>query len=119
MTTVERSIEVGAPLRAVYNQWRRFEDFPRFMEGVREVRRTDDTHLHWHAQVAGKDKRWEARITEQVPDQRIAWQSVSGTESSAAIELEPLGENRTRVSVTIGYGPEGVLESVGDVLGLT
>jgi HSP20 family molecular chaperone IbpA len=119
MARIERSVEVDAPLRAVYNQWSRFEDFPRFMEGVREVRRLDDARLHWHAQIAGKDKRWDARITEQVPDQRIAWQSVSGTENSGAVEFEPLGEDRTRVSVRMSYGPEGVFENVGDALGLT
>ncbi|HZR68762.1 MAG TPA: SRPBCC family protein [Burkholderiales bacterium] len=119
MARIERSIEVSAPLRALYGQWTRFEDFPRFMEGVREVRRLDDTRLHWRAQIGGKDKRWEARITEQVPDQRIAWQSVSGTENSGSVELEPLGESRTRVTVKMSYGPEGVLENVGDALGLT
>ena len=119
MARIERSIEVNAPLRAVYNQWTRFEDFPRFMEGVREVRRLDAARLHWHARVAGKDKRWEARIIEQVPDYRVAWHSVSGAESSGAVELEPLGEGRTRVSVRMDYGPEGVFETVGDALGLT
>jgi HSP20 family molecular chaperone IbpA/carbon monoxide dehydrogenase subunit G len=119
MARIERSIEVNAPLRAVYNQWTRFEDFPRFMEGVREVRRTDDAHLHWHAQIGGKDKRWDARITEQVPDHGIAWQSVSGAENSGSVDLEPLAEARTRVTVRMSCAPEGLFENVGDALGLT
>ena len=49
MSTIERSIEVQAPLRTVYNQWTQFEEFPRFMEGVDEVRQLDDTHIHWVA----------------------------------------------------------------------
>jgi HSP20 family molecular chaperone IbpA/uncharacterized protein YndB with AHSA1/START domain len=119
MAKIEKSIEVNAPLRAVYNQWTRFEDFPRFMEGVLEVRRVDDTRLHWHAQIGGKDKHWDARITEQVPDHRIAWQSISGSASSGTVELEPITEQRTRITLKASYDPEGVLENFGDALGVT
>jgi HSP20 family molecular chaperone IbpA len=119
MAKIEKSIEVGAPLRAVYNQWTRFEDFPRFIEGVLEVRRLDEARLRWHAQIGGKDKHWDARITEQVPDQRIAWQSVSGSENSGTVELEPIAAQRTRVTLKASYDPEGVLENFGDALGVT
>src|SRR5918998_32982 len=84
MERVEKSVEVAAPLRAVYNQWTQFEEWPRFMAGVKEVRQLDDTHLHWHAEVWGKDKEWDAEITEQVPDQVIAWRSTSAAPRPAA-----------------------------------
>jgi uncharacterized membrane protein len=118
MARIEKSIEVNAPVRTVYNQWTQFEDFPRFMEGVREVRQIDDTHLQWRAEVAGKDKEWEALITEQVPDQIIAWRSVAGAENAGRVEFHPTGPERTRVTLKLHYEPEGVVENVGDALGV-
>ena len=73
MASIEKNIEVDVPVRTAYNQWTQFEEFPRFMEGVVEVRQLDDTHLHWKATVGGKELEWDAVITEQLPDQRIAW----------------------------------------------
>jgi uncharacterized membrane protein len=87
MERVDKSIEVNCPVRAVYNQWTQFEEFPRFMAGVKEVRQLDDTHVQWHAEIWGKDEEWDAEITEQTPDERISWRSVSiesgGTETGA------------------------------------
>ncbi|MEO7558744.1 MAG: SRPBCC family protein, partial [Nitrosospira sp.] len=81
-TTIEESIEVNVPVSTVYNQWTQFEDFPKFMKGVLEVRQLDDTHLHWCAEVAGKEEEWDAEITEQIPDKRIAWRSTSGAQNA-------------------------------------
>ena len=78
MERIEKTIEVDRPVRTVYNQWTQFEEFPRFMDGVKEVKQLDDTHVHWHAEIFGKDKEWDAEITEQVPDQKIGWKSISG-----------------------------------------
>ena len=75
MSKVERSIDVNVPIGTAYNQWTQFEQFPRFMEGVEEVHQLDDTHLHWRAKIGGRDAEWDAIITEQVPDDRIAWNS--------------------------------------------
>jgi uncharacterized membrane protein len=91
MERVEKTIDVEAPLRGVYNQWTQFEEFPRFMEGVKEVRQLDDSHVHWHAEVWGKDKEWDAEITEHEPDKRISWKSVSGAESAGTVRFEPRG----------------------------
>ena len=78
MARIEKAIEVDVPVRTTYNQWTQFEEFPQFMEGVKEVQQLDDTHLHWKAEIGGKEKEWNAEITEQIPDQRIAWTSVGG-----------------------------------------
>ena len=77
MSNVEQSIEVGVPVRVAYDQWTQFESFPQFMEGIEEVRQIDDTHLHWRAKVAGHVAEWDAVITEQLPDERIAWLTVT------------------------------------------
>jgi uncharacterized protein (TIGR02271 family) len=118
MGATTHTIEVDAPLRAVYNQWTQFEEFPRFMEGVEEVRQEGEKRLFWRAKIAGKVKEWEAEITEQVPDQRIAWQSVDGSPNSGTIRFEELGPDRTMVTATIEYEPEGFLEKTGDALGI-
>src|SRR3954452_19585565 len=112
MERIEKSIEVRCPLNQVYNQWTQFEEFPRFMAGVKEVRQLDDTHVHWHAEIWGKDKEWDAEITEQGPDRKIAWGSVSGGGPNAGeVPFEPLGPDRTRVHLAMAYEPQGALES--------
>jgi uncharacterized protein (TIGR02271 family) len=111
------SIEVNAPLKAVYNQWTQFEEFPHFMEGVEEVRQEGKKRLFWKAKIAGRVKEWEAEITNQVPDQRIAWESIDGSPNSGTITFDELGDDLTRVNATIGYEPEGFLEKTGDALG--
>jgi uncharacterized membrane protein len=118
MEKIEKSIEVAAPVRAVYNQWTQFEEFPRFMAGVKEVRQLDDTHLHWHAEIWGKDKEWDAEITEQVPDQVIAWRSTSGAPNAGSVRFEPVSHERTRVRLTMEYQPEGAVEKTGDAVGV-
>ena len=119
MKRIEKSIEVRCPVRTVYNQWTQFEDFPKFMAGVKEVRQLDDTHVHWHAEIWGKDKEWDAEIIEQVPDQRIAWRSTTpDTANAGTVRFEPLGPDRTRVNLTMEYDPKGVVENVGDKLGV-
>jgi len=119
MERIEKSIEVHRPLHTVYNQWTQFEEFPRFMSGVKEVRQLDDTHLHWHAEIWGKDKEWDAEICEQVPDQYIAWRSTNGdAPNNGAVRFEALGPDRTRVNLTMEYDSQGVIENVGDKLGV-
>jgi uncharacterized membrane protein len=114
---VEKVIEVDQPLRTVYNQWTQFEEFPKFMAGVREVRQTDDTHLHWQAEIFGKQEEWDAENTEQEPDRRISWKSVSGSRNAGTVRFEPITENRTRVRLVMAYAPEGALKTAGAALG--
>lgn len=117
METIEKSIEINVPLKTAYNQWTQFEEFPRFMEGVEEVRQLDDTHLHWVANIGGKRVEWDATITDQVPDKRIAWYSEGERKQSGIVLFEPVNENTTRVTLRIDYEPEGIVEESGDKLG--
>src|SRR5207248_1541450 len=101
-----------------YNQWTQFEEFPKFMEGVISVRQLDDKYLHWKAKIAGKEEEWDAEIYEQVPDRRIAWRSISGAKNAGAVHFEAIAPGKTRVSLALNYDPEGVLENVGQALGI-
>jgi uncharacterized membrane protein len=118
MGATTHSIEVNAPLRAVYNQWTQFKEFPRFMECVDEVRQEGPKSLFWKAKIGGKDKQWEAEITEQVPEKRIAWESVDGTPNRGEVTFESLDFERTRITLTMEYEPEGFFEKAGDALGI-
>jgi uncharacterized membrane protein len=118
MTTIEKTIEVDVPIRTAYNQWTQFEDFPRFMEGVKEVHQLDDKHLHWRAELMGKEVEWNSEITHQVPDQRISWRSTSGAQNTGSISFLPLTENRTQVTLHMVVDPEGAAQATGSALGL-
>lgn len=118
MERIKKSIEVDRPLSHVYNQWTQFEEFARFMEGVKEVRQLDDRRLHWRADIGGKEKEWTAKITEQIPDDRIAWSSESGEYTSGQVDFARLGTDRTRVALEISYDPQGFIENVGDAIGV-
>lgn len=118
MESIEKTIEVDAPVSTVYNQWTQFEDFPQFMEGIEEVQQLDNRRLHWVAEIGGKRKEWEAEIFEQIPDERIAWRSTTGARNSGMVNFKPVGDNRTQISLKLNYAPEGVMENVGDKLGV-
>jgi uncharacterized membrane protein len=118
MPRFEQSIEVNVPVRVAYDQWTQFEDFPKFMEGVESVEQLDDKHLRWTAEIAGQKKTWTAEITDQTPDQRVAWKSVEGAENAGAVLFEPLGPDRTRITLRIDVDPEGPVETIGANLGI-
>ena len=115
---IRESIDVEVPLSTAYNQWTQFEEFPRFMEGVESVRQLDASRLFWKADIGGKTVEWQAKITEQVPDMRVAWRSVSGARNAGSVSFDRLGDQRTRVHLELEYEPEGLVENVGDFLGL-
>jgi uncharacterized membrane protein len=117
MSTITESIDVNVPVRTAYDQWTQFESFPRFMEGVEEVRQLDDTHLHWRASIGGKQEEWDAVVTEQIPDERVAWTSTTGAPNGGVVTFHRLGEDQTRVTVQMEYEPQGMVETVGDKLG--
>jgi uncharacterized membrane protein len=117
-STIEQSIDVHVPVHVAYNQWTQFEEFPSFMEGVEQVTQLDDTHLHWKVNIGGKTKEWRALITEQLPDQRIAWTNTTGARNAGVVTFHRLGDNHTRIMLQIDYEPEGFAEDVGDMLGV-
>jgi uncharacterized membrane protein len=118
MERVEKVVDVNCPLRAVYNQWTRFEEFPRFMAGIKEVRQLDESHVHWHAVIWGRDVEWDAEIIEQERDSRISWKSVSGAHNAGTVRFEPLGAESTRVRLTMAYEPEGLVDEAGNSFGV-
>jgi carbon monoxide dehydrogenase subunit G len=115
-THVERSIEVAVPVRTVYDQWTQFEEFPRFMSGVQEVRQIGDAMTHWVAEIAGVRREWDAAILEQVPDQKVAWAATTGATNAGAVYFQAVGDDRTQVRLTLDYEPEGLIERVADFL---
>lgn len=117
MQTIEKSVEVEAPVRQVYNQWTQFEEFPRFMEGVEMVKQLDQKRLHWVAEIGGRRKEWDAEIFEQVPDQKIAWRSTSGAENAGIVSFRPLDATHTEITVRMEFEPQGAVEAVGSALG--
>jgi uncharacterized membrane protein len=117
MSATTESIEVEVPLSTAYNQWTQFEDFPKFMAGVLEVRQLDDTHLHWRAEIGGKEEQWTAEITQQVPDRLIAWRSTSGARNDGVVTFRRLADDRTAIELRIHYEPRGWVEVLGDAMG--
>jgi uncharacterized membrane protein len=118
MSKIEQSIEVKVPVRTAYNQWTQFEDFPQFMEGVEEVKQLDDVTLHWKAEIAGVEREWDAKITEQTPDQRIAWTTIDGPYNSGVVTFHRIDDNKTKVMLQMEFEPDTATEKVGDVLGI-
>lgn len=118
MSTVTASTEVKAPIRTVYDQWTQFESFPRFMAGVERVDQLDDTHTHWKVKVGPVEREFDATITEQHPDERVAWRSDSGPEHAGVVTFHRIDDETTRVITQMDVDPEGFFENVGDKLGL-
>jgi uncharacterized membrane protein len=118
MSVIEKSIELNVPVRTAYNQWTQFEEFPKFMEGVRQVEQIDDKRLHWKAIIGGKEEEWNAEITEQIPDKRIAWKSQQGAPNAGAVTFQPLSDAKSKISLHLEYDPQGVMEKAGDAAGM-
>ncbi|MBP2472289.1 putative membrane protein [Crossiella equi] len=118
MSTITKSVDVDLPVRAVYDQWTQFEEFPHFMEGVTEIRQLDDTHVHWVVEIAGVRREFDATITEQHPDERVAWRSDSGPKHAGVVTVHRLSDTTTRVTAQMDLDPEGFAENVADKLGI-
>lgn len=118
MSVIEKSIELNVPVRTAYNQWTQFEEFPKFMEGVMAVKQIDDKHLQWKANIAGKDEEWNAEITEQIPDERIAWTSRGGATNAGVVTFHRLSDATSKLMLQLEYDPKGFVEKAGDAMGL-
>jgi uncharacterized membrane protein len=118
MSRVQESIDLEVPVGTAYNQWTQFEEFPRFMTHVDEVRQLDDTHLHWQVTLAGKTEEFDAEVTEQIPDKRVAWKSTSGREHAGAVDFHRLDDDRSQIMVMLDTEPQGTAERAADAIGL-
>ncbi len=118
MSNVTEYIDVNVPVRTAYNQWTQFEEFPQFMEGVEEIRQLDDKRLFWKTKIAGIAREFEAEITEQHPDHRVAWKSIGGTHHAGVVTFHRLSDTTSRVTVQLDTEPEGIVEKAGDALGI-
>ena len=117
MSTVTEFVDVDVPVRTAYNQWTQFEEFPRFMSGVTEIRQLDSTTTHWKTDIDGVKREFDAKITEQLPDERVAWTSIGGSKQAGVVTFHRLDENHTRVTCQMDFEPEGAVETAGDKLG--
>lgn len=118
MSGVTESVDVAVPVRTAYNQWTQFEEFPRFMAGVEQVRKLSDTMTHWKIEIAGVEREFDARVTEQHPDERVAWVSTEGPRHAGVVTFHRLAPDRSRVTVQMEIEPHGVTEKAADMLGL-
>ena len=117
MSKIIETVDVQVPVRVAYDQWTQFEEFPLFMEGVEKVEQLDDTHIAWTAEIKKIKKSWTAEITEQKPDERIAWRALEGAENAGVVTFHRLSDDTTRVTLQLDVEPEGPVETVGDALG--
>ena len=117
MASVQESIDVSVPVTTAYNQWTQFESFPEFMGGVESVVQQDDTHLHWTTKVAGQTREFDTEITEQHPDERIAWKSLEGPEHAGVVTFHRLSDTESRVSVDFQWDPDSAVEKIGSFFG--
>ena len=117
MASVTESITVDCPISTVYNQWTQFEEFPRFMEAVEAVSQTDDTHLHWVAEIGGKRQESDPEITEQRPDEGVSWRALDGHYNSGRVLFEKVDQATTKVTVELEHETEGMMEALGSAVG--
>lgn len=118
MPTVEQSVEVDVPIRTAYDQWTQFESFPQFMGGVERIVQVDDTHTRWTTSIGGVEREFDAEITEQHPDERVAWRSTDGTTHAGVVTFHRIDDTTTRLMVQIDWQPEGLAEKAGAVVGV-
>ena len=118
MTTAQQAIDVDVPVTTAYNQWTQFEEFPQFMDGVESVTQLDERRLHWKVSIGGVTREFDAEITEQHPDERIAWKSTDGTSHAGVVTFHKLNDAQSRVMLQLDMEPEGLVEKVGDKLGI-
>ncbi len=120
MPKIQDSIEVQVPVRQAYNQWTQFEEFPKFMEGIQSVQQLDDTHVQWVAEIRGESREWTTEITEQQPDEKVAWKTIDGeVKNDGVVSFEQIAGGQTRVNVEMDVEGESTAENVaGDLLGV-
>ena len=109
---IQRWTDVAVPVEKAFKAWTRFEDFPKFMHRVLEVKEEEDNKIHWREKIWFSTREWDGEITDKRQNDRIAWKSVSGTQHSGVISFHRLEKNLTRVLVTIDFVPSGMIEKM-------
>jgi uncharacterized membrane protein len=117
MPSIEKSVEVDVPVTTAYDQWTQFEEFPSFMNGVESVKQLDDTHLHWVASVGGHREEWDAEITEQIRDERVAWKATNGKGNAGVVTFHKLDDDHTKIMLQLDWESEGMVEALGAMIG--
>ena len=118
MAQIIETVDVDVPVGTSYNQWTQFESFPNFLDEVEEITQTDDTHSHWKVKIAGAEREFDTVVTEQHPDERVAWTSTGGdTEHAGVVTFHKLSDTTSRLTVQIDWEPQGLLEKVGSLVG--
>ena len=117
-TNVQHSVDVTVPVRTAYNQWTQFESFPQFMDGVERIDQLTETRTHWVTNIAGVTREFDAEISEQHPDERVAWTTENGTHQAGVVTFHRLDDATTRVTLQLDHQPEGAVEKAGDALGI-
>ncbi|MFI6150949.1 SRPBCC family protein [Streptomyces sp. NPDC051109] len=118
MSQVKESIEVNVPVRTAYDQWTQFESFPQFMDGVERIDQRTETLTHWVTKIGGVQREFDAEITEQIPDTKVAWVTVGGeSDQSGLVTFEPIDPSHTQVTLMMDFDPDGLAENIGDKLG--
>ena len=118
MAQVIETVDVDVPVHTAYNQWTQFESFPKFLSYVEEITQIDDTHNHWRVRIGGVEREFDTVITEQHPDERVAWNAIGGKDEHAGVvTFHKLSDTTSRVAVQLDWKPEGVVEKIGDALG--
>lgn len=117
MAQILETVDLDVPVTIAYNQWTQFESFPKFLSMVDEVMQVNDVTNHWAVTVAGSKREFDTVISEQIPDDRIAWTTVDGDVAHAGVvTFHKLSETSSRAAIQIDWKPEGLLENAGAVL---
>ncbi|MFD7614714.1 SRPBCC family protein [Streptomyces sp. NPDC059828] len=114
--TIVEDIDVGVPVREAYDQWTQFQEFSTFAKGVVSVEKADDTSSNWKVKVAKSTRSWKANVTEQIPDERIAWttEGAKGT-VKGVVTFHGITDDLTRVLLVLEYFPKGLFEKTGNI----
>ncbi|MBN9194405.1 SRPBCC family protein [Microbacterium sp.] len=119
MTEIIESIDVDVPVRTAYNQWTQFESFPHFLDEVTSITQLNATHTHWVVEIGGQTREFDAEITEQHPDERVAWTTTGGeTKQAGVVTFHKLSDTTSRVTAQITWEPQGFIESAASLVGV-
>ena len=116
VVNILETIDVPVPRRVAYDKWTQFQDIPDFTRKVEKVDQKEDEKLEFKAQIFLSHRTWQATIKEQVPDERIVWES-SGEKGhvDGAVTFHELAPDLTRVLMTLEYHPQGFFEKTANL----